>query len=118
MIEIRYINFEVLYDGQLIIGIFILVSFLLFFLKKPKDLLIVNVALNLLFIIYLVLTAFLESYFEHSMIAIADSLEFFEYLYELLEMNKDRFLGAGLYFLINQLLIVRMFFLMKRGVTK
>lgn len=96
-----------IYDGKVIIGFFIIITFLMFFFNDRKKLIKYNIVSNIIFLILFLGMVFIERSIEYPTILHSDPFTNLEYSFNMMYKHSDKFIGIILYFSLNFVLIYK-----------
>lgn len=109
-------KFEILkfiYDGKVLITLFIFLTFTLLAIKEKVLFVRLNISLNVLFIILFASFVFIEQNIEYDAFYVADPLDFAKWAHEILYKHSYKFIGFLVYFSVNLFVIYKKVFFAK-----
>ncbi|RNC79694.1 MAG: hypothetical protein ED557_14330 [Balneola sp.] len=94
-----------LYDGKIILGVFILMIIIGFFFKERRKLIVYNLIVNSIFIVLFVAMILIEKTLEYPSFIIMDKIAFANWSYDMLYKHSDKFIGLIIYLGANLFVI-------------
>ena len=96
-----------IYDGKIILAVFLILTLLLFFLSNRSQIVKLSLILNIVFILTFLIITVAERVIEYPTLLHSDPFSTLQFSHDLVYKHSDKFIGMLVFYSLNLLLIYK-----------